>query len=325
MTVRSSKAPAELRPFIVLAAVSSGVVALSIGTGAPLDGHLVFSVLQYFATLAPVALGLGLTMIAGEYDLSVGSVLGLAGCVAVMTGVVHPIIGLACGLTTGVVCGMVQGTLVVGLRLSSVPVTLGGLMTIGALSYVVTGNQTVSYPDLDIARTVNAPLLGLMSLRSLVAIACYAAAALVLARTRVGREVAATGSHRAAATTAGVRTGPVLLLVFVTSGALSALSGVLLSYSLASASPAGLTDVLVPATAACIIGGVSLTGGRGTALGVALGVLTLCLLDAGFSVLGTSPFMQNVVLGAVLLAVAVADAPLLTRYVRARSFLPSAD
>ena len=316
MTVRSSKAPAELRPFIVLAAVSSGVVALSIGTGAPLDGHLVFSVLQYFATLAPVALGLGLTMIAGEYDLSVGSVLGLAGCVAVMTGVV---------LTTGVVCGMVQGTLVVGLRLSSVPVTLGGLMTIGALSYVVTGNQTVSYPDLDIARTVNAPLLGLMSLRSLVAIACYAAAALVLARTRVGREVAATGSHRAAATTAGVRTGPVLLLVFVTSGALSALSGVLLSYSLASASPAGLTDVLVPATAACIIGGVSLTGGRGTALGVALGVLTLCLLDAGFSVLGTSPFMQNVVLGAVLLAVAVADAPLLTRYVRARSFLPSAD
>ena len=122
-----------------------------------------------------------------------------------------------------------------------------------------------------------------------------------------------------------MRTGPVLLLVFVTSGALSALSGVLLSYSLASASPAGLTDVLVPATAACIIGGVSLTGGRGTALGVALGVLTLCLLDAGFSVLGTSPFMQNVVLGAVLLAVAVADAPLLTRYVRARSFLPSAD
>ena len=318
MRLQSLKLSGELRPLFVVAAVASGVVALSAGTGAPLDGQLVFSVLQYFATLAPVALGLGLTMIAGEYDLSVGSVLGLAGCVAVMTGPGHPVLGIAFGLTTGVICGLVQGTLVVGLRLSSVPVTLGGLMTVGALSYVVTGNQTVTYPDLDIARAVNAPILGFMSMRSVVAMACYAATIILLTRTRVGRDVAATGSHRVAAGTAGVKTGPILILVFATSGALSALSGVLLSYSLASASPAGLTEVLVPATAACIIGGVSLTGGRGTALGIALGVLTLCLLDAGFSVLGTSPFMQNVVLGAVLLAVAVADAPMLTRYVRVR-------
>jgi len=307
------------RPFVVLATVLATLLVVAAGTRTAVDAHLAFSVLQYFATLAPVALGLGLTMIAGEYDLSVGSVLGLAGCVTVITGATSPALGLACGMALGAFAGLLQGLLIVWLRLSSVSVTLGGLMSLGALSYVVTGNRTVTYPDLGVAMAVNAPIGGIVSARGVIAFACYAVVALLLRETRVGRDLAATGSDRAAALTAGVRTDVVLVLVFATSGALAALSGVLLSYSLASASPAGLTDVLVPATAATIIGGVSLSGGRGHPLGVAAGVLTLCVLDAGLNALGASPFMQNVAMGAVLLVVAIGDAPLLTRYLRRRA------
>lgn len=316
MTLRVVAGSGSLRPFAVFGAVLLALVGVAGGTRTSLDARLAFSVLQYFATLGPVALGLGLTMIAGEYDLSVGSVLGLAGCVGVMTGAGNPLLGLACGVAVGVASGLVQGALIVGLRLSSVSVTLGGLMTTGALAYVVTGNQAVSSPDLDFAAWVNAPAWGVLSVRSGVAIACYAVAAVLLAQTRVGRDVVASGSDRVAAATAGVRTGAVVILVFVASGALSALSGVLLSYSLASASPAGLTEVLVPATAACIIGGVSLAGGRGHPLGIAAGVLTLCILSAGLNALGASPFMQGVVMGAVLLAVAVSDAPRIARLLR---------
>jgi ribose/xylose/arabinose/galactoside ABC-type transport system permease subunit len=272
--------------------------------------------MQYFATLAPVALGLGLTMITREYDLSVGSVLGVAGCIAIISGAGNPYLGLLYGLGTGVVIGLVQGMLIVGLRMSSIPVTLGGLMTIGAFSYVITGNQTIASPDLNVAMAVNAPVLGVFSVRSVVALACCLVAAVILAYTRIGRDLSASGSDRRAAATAGVRTDVALVLVFMTSGGLSALSGVLLSYSLAAASPVGLTDILVPATAACIIGGVSLSGGRGHPIGIAAGVLTLCVLSAGLNALGASPFVQNLVMGGVLLAVAVGDAPLLLRRLR---------
>jgi ribose/xylose/arabinose/galactoside ABC-type transport system permease subunit len=89
---------------------------------------------------------------------------------------------------------------------------------------------------------------------------------------------------------------------------LAALSGALLSYSLASASAVALTDALLPATAAAIIGGVSLMGGKGTPAGIVGGVLVFCLLRAGLNAVNTPPSVQDIVTGAVLLLVAAADA-----------------
>ena len=304
------------RPLLILAVVVAILIAAAAASGTALRANTLFSVMQYFATLGPVALGLGITMVAGEFDLSVGSTLGLAGCVAVLTGGSNPILGLVCGVAIGLVVGLVQGTIMVVLRMSSIPVTLGGLLTVGGLSYVVTDNQTISYPDLAMAMAVNAPLLGVLSVRSLIALGGFAVAAGVLVFTRFGRDLAATGSDRRAAATAGVRTARVVILAFMASGGLAAFAGVLLSYSLAAASPAGLTDTLVPATAAAIIGGVSLSGGRGHVLGIAAGVLTLCVLSACLNAIGASPLVQQVAIGGVLLAVAILDAPLLAQRLR---------
>jgi len=159
-----------------------------------------------------------------------------------------------------------------------------------------------------VAMAVNHPVLGVLSLRSLVALAAFLAAAFFMARTRVGRDVYATGSDRRAAMVAGVRTSVILPAVFACSGMLAALAGALLSYSLAAASGVALTDALVPATASAIIGGVSLTGGKGTPIGIVGGVLVLGLLNAGLNAIGTPPAVQDVVTGGVLFIVAVADA-----------------
>jgi ribose/xylose/arabinose/galactoside ABC-type transport system permease subunit len=97
---------------------------------------------------------------------------------------------------------------------------------------------------------------------------------------------------------------------------MAALTGVLVSYSLASASPAGLSDVIVPAATAAILGGVSLTGGTGRPFGIAIGMLVLGALHAGLNALGAPPYAEQIAMGAVLLAVAVADGPLLLRRVR---------
>lgn len=296
------------RPYLLLVIITVVLWILDRGHGAFLTTSTAFSVLQQFANIGLIALGLGLTMILREIDLSVGGMVSLSGCIAVLTGAGHPALGVALAVLFGLVWGLLQGAIMVWLRLGSIGVTLGGLLTLGGLAYVVTGNVSISYPRMDVALAVNHPVLHVFSLRSLIALAAFLIAAFFMARTRIGRDIYATGSDRRAAMVAGVRTAAIIPAVFACSGALAALGGSLLSYSLAAASGVALTDALVPAIAAAIIGGVSLTGGKGTPIGIVGGVLVLCLLSAGLNAIGTPPSVQDVVTGSVLFMVAIADA-----------------
>ena len=177
-----------------------------------------------------------MTMIIQEFDLSVAGTLSLAGCVAVLTGEDHPLLGVVLAVLVGAAAGALQGGIMIWLRLRSVGVTLGGLLSLIGLSYVVSGNQSVSYSRLDVAMMVNHPLFGVLSLRSLCALAIYAVAAFAMARTRVGRDIMAAGSDRRAAMTAGVGVAGIIVGVFAVSGTLAAVAGALLSYGLAGAS-----------------------------------------------------------------------------------------
>ena len=306
------KSPA-LRPFFLLAAIIALLALADAGQGRFLNRATTFSVLQQFATIGPVALALGLSMIVREFDLSVGGMLSLAGCIAVMTGAGNPVLGAAIAVLAGCAAGLIQGSIMVWLGLSSVSVTLGGLLTLCGLTYVLTGNATIAYARMDIALLVNDPILGVFSLRSATALLAFALAALIMARTRIGRDVVAVGSDRRAALVAGVEVDRVLVGVFMVSGMLTGLAGALLSYSLAAASPVALADTLIPAAAAAIIGGVSLSGGKGTPLGIAAGVLVMAVLRSGLTAIGVPPFAHDVVTGGVLLAVALLDAEELQR------------
>ena len=126
--------------------------------------------------------------------------------------------------------------------------------------------------------------------------------------TRIGRDVVAVGSDRRAALVAGVGIDRILIGIFIASGLLTGLAGALLSYSLGAASPVALADTLVPAAAAAIIGGVSLSGGKGTPIGIAGGVLVLAVLRSGLTAIGVPPYVHDIVTGGVLLAVALLDA-----------------
>jgi len=311
------------RAFALFVALAAAFVAVALSAGLPLSGETGFSVLQNFATFGPVALGLGLTMLVREFDISIAGMFGLGGCVAVLVGASGPALGVAAAIAVGLFGGVAQGVFMTRLRLGSVAVTLGGLLTFGGLAYVLTGNRSVPFGNLEIALAMNAPILQIFSLRSLVAWALFIVAAAIVAFTRVGRDMIATGSDRQASALAGVSTDSIIIGAFAASGTLSALAGALLSYSLSAASPAGLSDVSVPAVAAVILGGASLSGGTGRPLGTAAGVLILCLLRTGLTALGVSPYVHEVVTGAILLAVAIADGPDLIRRVSDATRMPS--
>jgi ribose transport system permease protein len=307
----------KLRPFSILAAAIVVLGLIDRGSGYFFSLGTVFSVMQLFATLGLVALGLGLSMLVREFDLSVAGMVSLAGCIAVVTGVSHPWLGALLGVAAGIISGLFQGLIMTRLNLSSVGVTLGGLLTLQGLTYVLSGNATVSYPNMAVALGLNAPLLHLFSVRSAVALAVFVLAALVMTYTHIGRDVIATGSDRRASRVAGLDTDRVVIGVFAASGASSALAGVLLSYSLGAASPAGLSDVLAPAAAAAIVGGVSVVGGRGSPAGIAAGVLTLCVLRSGLGAIGVPPYVHDLVTGGILLFIAILDAPDLMRHLTA--------
>ncbi len=302
--------PPTGRPLWVLFGTLVVLALADHGSGQFLRWSTLFSVSQLFATLGLVALGLGLSMMLHEYDLSVAGSFALSGIVAVLIGARSPALGLVCGVAVGLIAGAIQGGLVVALRLSSVGITLGGLLLSLGLTYLLAGGGTVPFGGHEISRFLQESILGgAVSWRGAIVAIVYVAFGLLFAYTRIGRDIIATGSNRAGAAVAGVDTSRVIVGVFAVAGGLAGLGGGLLSYSLAAASAEGLSDVLVPATAAAIIGGVSLGGGKGRPLGIACGVLTLSLLRSGMSALGAAPFVLDTVTGSVLLVVAVLDAP----------------
>ena len=303
----------DLRPYLIFLATFALLAVADIEFGRFLTRGTAFSTAQLFATLAPVTLGLALTMMVREYDISVAGMFSLAGCVAVATGAENPVLGIVLAVLVGAIGGFIQALIMIGLRLSSLGVTLGGLLTFAGIAYVMTENRALNYPNMKVALLMNEPLVSIFSIRSLIAIALFLVAALIMAYTRIGRDVIGMGSDRRAALIAGVKTDRVLIGVFTVSGTLAALAGSMLAYSLATASPSGLSDVLVPATAAAILGGVSLGGGTGKPLGIAFGVLVLCLLRSGLNAVGASPHVQDIATGTVLIIVAIADGPALAR------------
>ena len=309
-------APAA-RPFTIMAGAILVMALIDRGTGYFFSPGTIFSVMQLFATLGLVALGLGLSMLVREFDLSVAGMVGLAGAIAVMTGVTNPWLGVFLGVGAGVASGVLQGIIMIWLGLSSVGVTLGGLLTLQGLTYVLTDNRTIGYPNIAVALKLNAPIADLVSVRSVAALAVFVLAALVMTCTHIGRDVIATGSDRRASRIAGLNTDRIVIGVFAASGACAALAGVLLSYSLGAASPVALADVLAPAAAAAIVGGVSVVGGRGSPMGIAAGVLTLCVLRSGLSAIGVEPHVHDLVTGIILVVIAVLDAPDLARRVTA--------
>jgi ribose/xylose/arabinose/galactoside ABC-type transport system permease subunit len=300
---------ATMRPVLLLALVVLGFSVLE-GNADILGRSSAFSVFQHFATVGLIALAVGLTMLMREFDISVAGMMSLGGCVAVIAGNQGAEIGLLVAIATGVLGGLIQGALIVRLGLGSVAVTLGGLLTFAGAAYVVTENRTIGFDHMDVAMAINAPVAGLLSLRAAIVLAVFAAAALVISYTRIGRDIIAAGSSRHASIVAGTKPDRLVVGMFAASGALAALAGAMLSYGLSSATPSGaVSDILVPAVAAAILGGVSLSGGVGHPVGIAAGVLILGVLRTGLTSLGVPPYVHDVVTGSILLAVAIADGP----------------
>ena len=317
-TTRRRPRAAEVAPFAILAGMILALALLPVLTHYTVRTANVYDVFQNFASYGLVALALGITIIAGEFDLSVSSMYLLGGMVAVLTGAGSPLLGILAALGTAVIVGAVQGGLISGFRLNSMPVTLGGYMVVLGITYILGHSKSVIYEKYTVGLRLDKPILQIFSIRSLVALAIFAVAAIVLRYLRVGRDIRAIGGDRRAARVAGVRVDRLLVGVFVISAVGAALPGALLSYSLATASPTNIGfDVLTFSATAALIGGVRLSGGKGGAVGIAAGVLSLSVLQEILAILRSPDYVSSLITGSLLVLFTIVWAPDLGQWFRA--------
>jgi ribose transport system permease protein len=268
------------------------------GIAALLDGAVL---------VGTVSVGVGVTMIAGEFDLSVGSLAALTGVIALEIINIGALPALVVGVLFAAAVGAIQGLLIGVLGINSLVFTIGTLIGLRGLAMVVAHEQTITMPieqlpDVDI---LTHHFLGVLSPISVGMIVVFVAVGLFLKYTRWGREIYAIGGGRNEARAAGVPLLRPMMIAFTLSGALAGLGGALLSIRLGSATPLGFDSLLLSAATTCLMGGIALEGGIGNVIGIAIGLFTLRFLVTGMAALGAPYYVQNLAVGALLILVVV--------------------
>ena len=293
----------RVRPYALpIVALAITWVVISLITPTFRGEASVYSVLEGFSLVGLVALGLAFTLIAGEFDLSVGSMTALAAIITVLTSWAGLAGCILIATACGVVFGALQGFVIGWLGISSLVFTIGTLIMLRGLTYIFSGHAPIIIENFEITD----PMLlrfSIFSVSSIIALLVFVAAALFLAYTRWGREIYALGGARNEAIAAGVPRVRTITVSFAISAGCASLAGALAATRGGSAAPQNYDDLLLRGAAACLLGGISLYGGRGTVLNVAFGVAILSVVVSGLAARGTSASLVQLVTGALLLAV----------------------
>ena len=267
------------------------------------------NVLVQATTLGFLGVAIALTLLLGEIDLSVVGILGFSGaCGALLvnSGLPGPLAVLAV-IAIGALIGMVNGLCVAKLRMNSLIETLAMGLTLGGGVLALTRGTTITISDTGYTFMGQGLLFGWPVMPAAL-ILLFVVIAVVLTRTRWGRQLYATGGNRKAAYAAGINTSRVRVQAFVLSGLLAGCAGWLATAYLSGINSTVGQDLLLYAIAAPVIGGVSLFGGRGRVIGMLGGVLLLTVVQVGLQLVNISAYYVAMVGGAMIFLAVVVDA-----------------
>ena len=277
----------------------------------------VLAILQATSVNGVLAIAATLVIITGGIDLSVGTLMTFC---AVITGVVLTFLGLPlplgilASILAGTASGLVSGTIIAKLKVPPFIATLGMMLILKGLSLVISGtkpiyfNDTPGFNQIALGSWVGTvfpavPLPNGVLILFLVALL----AAFVLGKTQLGRYTFALGSNEEAVRLSGVNIDRWKIAVYATAGGICGVAGLLIASRLNSAQPALGQGYELDAIAAVVIGGTSLSGGRGTVIGTLIGALIISVLANGLRILSVPQEWQTVVTGLIIILAVYAD------------------
>jgi ribose transport system permease protein len=304
------------------------LLALVVTVSALTDGRFtrpenLINVMRQVSFEALIAFGMTLVIVTGGIDLSVGSVVALTGVVAAVvmreTNDWSPVmsigLGALCGIATGAGIGAGSGSIVARFSVPPFIVTLAAMLIARGFAFILCDGQPV-YELCDELRWLGRGFVfesffgRSLPVPVLIMLIAYGASAVLLARTVFGRGVVAVGSNEEAARLAGIPVRRTKMSVYLITGALAGLAGVLHDAKLMAGDPKVGDMWELNVIAAVVVGGTSLFGGRGSVTGTLVGVLIIGTLNNSLNLLHVEHFWQKVVLGGVILAASLADAGL---------------
>lgn len=295
----------RLLPFISLIAL---FVALAIASPHFLTETNLSSVVRQTAVINIMSLGMTVIIIAGGIDLSVGAILamgGLLGTMAMEKGLPIPA-GILVGVLAGLFWGTVNGVLTTRLRIAPFIVTLGTLGIVRGLTLIISNGLPVHRIPQAFSFLGEGNLLGVPFVLWLL-VFCAALTHVILEHTRLGRYAFSIGSNVEAAIYAGVPVKFDTTAVYAYGGMLTGLAGMIEASRLMTGQPTAGAGYELQAIAAVVIGGGSLHGGEGSVVGTLIGAFIMGLLSNGSDLLGVSPYLQQAIIGAVIILAVTVD------------------
>jgi len=298
----------------------AGFIVLVIVINAFTSGHFltignVSNVLRQITFTCVSAVGETFVIITGGIDLSVGSIMGLAGVVMGLFANAVPldngpllfIATMIVGIAVGSAAGYINAVPVVRLNLPPFITTLAMLQIARGLAFILAHGQPIPLATTAFNGLGTGELFGQIPYAVVLMLAVVVVFAIVLTRTRFGRYTFALGGNEEAARLAGINTRRTKTLVYVISGALAAVAGLILLARFGSAAPQTGLGYELNVIAAVVVGGTSLTGGRGSIVGTFFGALLIGVLDNVMNLLNIESYTQQIVLGAVILLAVIVD------------------
>lgn len=283
-------------------------IVISIITPRFLTLSNITNVLTQISVNAIIAVGMTFVILTGGIDLSVGSILAISGAVAayIVKASGSVILALIVAAVIGVAIGLINGVLISKGKVQAFIVTLASMTIFRGVTYVFTNGTPISglggtFGDIGNKKLGFLPVPVLITL-IIVLIAYY-----VLSETRFGRYLYALGGNEDSARLSGINTDKIKSMVYAVSGVAAAISGVIITSRIGSASPNAGSGFELDAIAAVVIGGTSLSGGEGSVMGTIIGALIIGVLNNGLNLMNVSPFYQSIVKGAVILIAVLID------------------
>jgi len=271
-------------------------------------GRNMLGLLQSVVTIGIVAGSMMLCLASRDFDLSVGSTVAFAGMAAVMganaSGSVA--LGVALALVAGGLVGVVNGVVIARFRINALIATLATLQIVRGLALIASNGRAVGVNDPGFYAIAQTAVLGVPA-PIWVMLLCLAGFGFALNRTVFGRNVLAVGGNPDATRLAGVDVVGTRIWIFAIQGVMCGIAGVLLASRITSGQPNAATGLELSVISACVLGGVSLAGGRAAISGVIVGVLILGIAENAMNLLNIQAFYQYLVRGVILLLAVMLD------------------
>ena len=285
-------------------------VLLSLLSDKFLTSSNLISVMRQISINVYIALGMTLVIILGCIDLSVGAIVALSGTVTVglIVNSGLPIAAaIAIGILLGVICGLISGTMVAEFRLPAFIVTMAMMNIARGAANVYSGGRSTRITDAFFSAIGSGYLFKAIPLPVIYMIVLIVIFTIVLNKTKFGTYIYAIGGNRESARLSGVPIKKVEIAVFTIVGLLSAFAGLVLSSRMYSGQPSVGSGYELDAIAACVLGGVSMSGGKGHISGTVFGAMVIGFISNGLNLMNVNSFWQLIVKGIIIIIAVVID------------------